>query len=78
MKTIWLTIYLLTGDRIIEPVTHQECEAVMYAARAVQTVGGHLETDHEGSRHAIGRMSCGDNDIVIALPASAGDCEAGA
>ena len=75
MKTTFLTLYLMSGDRLIEPVTDHECSAIAEAANATQVLGGMLSTDHEGQRELVVRIACGDADIVLALPASNGDCE---
>lgn len=75
MKDLFLIIYLASGTRLIEPVNTAECEAVIYAARAVDLAGGYVETDHAGGREQVTRLSCGDHEVVLAITASQAPCE---
>lgn len=75
MKTTFLALWLMSGDRLIEPVTDHECSAIIEAANATRVLGGMLSTDHDGQREFVVRIACGDADIVLALPASLQPCE---
>lgn len=72
MKTLFLTIWLATGTRYIEPITEAECTSAIEQSRAVLTLGGTL-ADEDGV--LVVRISCGDDDIVLALPTTERPCE---
>lgn len=66
-----LTIFLLSGLVITEPISRDDCRDLIGLARFVDATGRQLSRD-EGQ---IGALKCGDQAIVLMLPASAGDCE---
>jgi hypothetical protein len=68
---IVLTLFLLSGLVITEPITRDDCRELMALAKFVDASGRQLSRD-EGQ---IGALKCGDQSIVLMLPASAGDCE---
>ena len=72
MKTLLLTIWLASGDRLIEPVTATECSEIIATAQALRVLDMQAETEN-GIR--VVRIGCGDADIVLALPTSDMPCE---
>jgi hypothetical protein len=72
MRDLFLIFWLATGEREIQSVTEHECREVIAAVDAARTLG--LEGRVEDGTLVV-RVSCGDADIVLALPTSDGDCE---
>jgi len=72
LKTLFLVVWLATGEREIQPVTERECREVIAAVDAARTLG--LEGRIEDGTLVV-RISCGEDDLVLALPESDGDCE---
>lgn len=73
--TLTLILWLTSGDIIREPVTYDNCRALIGAARYADAAGAVLSRDGAGE---IAALSCGDVTVVLQLPTSAGPCEAGA
>jgi len=68
-----LTIFLLSGLVITEPISRDDCRDLLGVARYVDAIGAALSRD-EGQ---ISALKCDGQSIVLMLPASAGDCEVG-
>lgn len=66
-----LVLILLSGLVITEPISQADCRDLIGLARWVDA-SGHQLSREEGQ---IGALKCGDQAIVLMLPASAGDCE---
>ena len=66
-----LTLFLLSGLVITEPISRDDCRDLLAIARFVDASGHALSRD-EGQ---ISALKCDDKAIVLMLPASAGDCE---
>ncbi|MBA2707869.1 MAG: hypothetical protein H0U59_08715 [Gemmatimonadaceae bacterium] len=66
-----LTIYLVSGLLITEPITRDDCSMLLSVASHVDATGQHLSRD-EG---LIAALTCDGRAVVLMLPASAGDCE---
>ena len=69
-----LTLFLLSGLVITEPISRDDCRDLLAVARFVDASGHALSRD-EGQ---ISALKCDGQSIVLMLPASAGDCEVGA
>ena len=69
---ILLTIWLHTGAVLREPTSWVDCRDLYGWARLADATGQELHRDGAG---LIVRLSCGGLDIVLALPASNGNCE---
>lgn len=66
-----LTLYLITGLIIREPITDRDCRDLIGIARFADATGRVLSRD-EG---IIAALKCGDEAIVMMLPGATGDCE---
>lgn len=66
-----LTLYLVTGLIITEPITDRDCRDLIAVARFVDATGRYLSRD-EG---IIAALKCDDQAVVMMLPGSTGDCE---
>ena len=69
-----LTITLLLGAAIHEPVHVWDCHALISAAKYTAQIGGHMTRDDAG---VIVRIACGGMSVDLAAPASTGPCEVG-
>ena len=70
-----LTLWVLNGEAthmIREPTSWADCRELYAIARYTDATGQQLHRDGAG---LIVRLSCGGHDIVLALPASEGNCE---
>ena len=70
-----LTLWILTGEAtqvLQEPTSWADCRELYAIARYTDATGQQLHRDGAG---LIVRLSCGGHDIVLALPASDGNCE---
>lgn len=72
LKTLFLIIWLASGERHIEPVTDHECSEAMIALDAVRTLG--LGAATEDGTHVV-MAACGESAVVLALPTSDMPCE---
>lgn len=74
MKTLFLIIWLATGERHVEAVTEAECSKTIATVQALRTLEMEASTE-DGTR--LVRIGCGDADVVLALPSSDMPCEWG-
>lgn len=72
MLKLVLTLWLVNGAVIHEPITREDCRELMSVAQYVYDSGANLSRP-EGQ---ISALKCDGQAIVLMLPASAGDCEA--
>ncbi len=74
-----LHIWLATGAIVSGEIPAADCLPHILTAQAAVASGGYASLS-EGNREVgvIVRMQCGEHDVVLALPVSNGDCEAGA
>lgn len=70
---ITLTLFLITGAIIREPISTNDCRDLIGIARFVDASGQTLVRD-EGT---VAALTCGDRSVVLMLPPSSGDCEMG-
>ncbi len=77
MMTI-LHIWLASGAIVSGEIPAADCLPNILTAQSAIISGGYASLS-EGSREVgvIVRMQCDGHDVVLALPASNGDCEAG-
>lgn len=72
---IWLT----TGAIVSGPIPAEDCAHHIATAEAVIASGGYAALTVDGEeRETITRIQCDGQDVVLALPATEGDCEVGA
>ena len=68
---ITLTLFLISGLVITEPISHDDCRDLIGIARYVDATGNQLSRD-EGT---IAALKCGGQSVVMLLPASDGPCQ---
>ena len=66
-----LTIFLVTGLIIHEPISDTDCRDLIGMARFVDATGRYLSRDDI----PIAALKCGGNAAVLMLPPATGDCE---
>jgi hypothetical protein len=66
-----LTLFLISGLVITEPISHDDCRDLIGIARYVDATGNQLSRD-EGT---IAALKCGEEAVVMMLQASSGPCE---
>lgn len=66
-----LTLYLVTGLIIREPITATDCRDLIGIARFSDATGRYLSRD-EG---IIAALKCGEDAVVMMLQAASVDCE---
>ena len=71
MKTLFLVIWLATGERHVEAVTEAECSKTIATVQALRTLEMEASTE-DGT--PVARLGCGDADVVLALPSSEMPC----
>lgn len=72
---IWLT----SGAIISGPIPAADCARHLATAEAAITSGGYAMLTEDGAEtEVIARIQCDGQDVVLALPATEGDCEVGA
>lgn len=72
MKTLFLVIWLATGERHVEPVTEAECSKTIATVQALRTL--EMEASTQDGTPVV-RIGCGDTDVVLALPTSDQPCD---
>ena len=77
MKTLLLSLWLANGAIVTEPITEADCAVMLGAVAEVEAMQGWFTRDLDGEEHIVGRLACGDADVVLALPPATGDCEVG-
>jgi hypothetical protein len=68
---ITLTLFLISGLVITEPISRDDCRELLSIARYVDATGNQLSRD-EGT---IAALKCGEEAVVMMLPASDGPCQ---
>jgi hypothetical protein len=66
-----LTLFLVSGLVITEPISHDDCRDLIGIARFVDATGNQLSRD-EGT---IAALKCDGEAVVMMLPASDGPCD---
>ena len=72
MKTLFLVIWLATGERHVEPVTEAECSKTIATVQALRML--EMEASTQDGTPVV-RIGCGEADVVLALPTSDLPCE---
>lgn len=65
------------GAVVYQPTDEADCAEMLAEATAASKGGGYLIRNLDGTEYIVGRIACGEADMVLALPPASGDCEVG-